>query len=323
MPKVSQYKISPKNIPTATTWWVVFCGLDLYGRDMSTIHATLTQGGDWEINVKHSWRNPAKSLYEATAIWETIPCFFWSFSPTARALGSSAIVKVSGQNCFWQIRLAPPEGSTEGSTGGSAKVPPKFFKFRGVSGSLGQIRFGMPKGSVEGSPITSLNLSPSSSTLFNIFSNSVRFGVFSHSKGLGAKWHVCLLGFFAANGFRLPKGSLECSPSSSLHWSHTILRFFGQMAVASEKVLWRVPPTILYHVLSFFQDRFFVWYNRFTGEMGSNHSSGPTLTGHGFWFSAEVEVSAISTFDLEISEFWLRVSLRFAWFLGDKLDKLG
>ena len=52
---------------------------------------------------------------------------------------------------------------------------------------------------------------------------------------------------FAANGFRLPKGSLECSPNSSLHWSHNLLRFrfFGQMALASEKVLWRVPQTIL------------------------------------------------------------------------------
>ena len=41
-------------------------------------------------------------------------------------------------------------------------------------------------------------------------------GAFSHSKGLGAKWHVCLLGFFAANGF------------------------------ASQKVLWSVPKTVLY-----------------------------------------------------------------------------
>ena len=79
-----------------------------------------------------------------------------------------------------------------------------------------------------------------------VLANSVSFGVFSHSKGLGAKWHVCLLGFFAAIGFRLPKGSLECSPNSSLHWSHSLLRFFGQMAVASERVLWRVLPTFLY-----------------------------------------------------------------------------
>ena len=45
------------------------------------------------------------------------------FSPTAIALGSSAIVKVSGQNCFWTLY-----------------------------GFLGQIRLGLPKGSIlEGS----------------------------------------------------------------------------------------------------------------------------------------------------------------------------
>jgi len=43
----------------------------------------LTPGGDWEINrlgdrckaqlaeKKHSWLNPPKNVYEATAIWET------------------------------------------------------------------------------------------------------------------------------------------------------------------------------------------------------------------------------------------------------------
>ena len=61
---------------------------------------------------------------------------FKDFSPTAIALGFSAIVKVSEQNCF-----------------------------RTLYSSLGQIRFGVPKGSVEGSPITSLNWSPTSATL--------------------------------------------------------------------------------------------------------------------------------------------------------------
>ncbi len=51
------------------TWLVVFFGLDLYGWEVWTIHATLTPGGHWEINVKHSWRNPPKSFYKAT--WET------------------------------------------------------------------------------------------------------------------------------------------------------------------------------------------------------------------------------------------------------------
>ena len=54
----------------------------------------------------------------------------------------------------------------------------------------------------------------------------------------------------SASGFCLPQGSLECSPNSSLHWSHSLLRFFEQMAVASEKVLWRVPSTILYICLA-------------------------------------------------------------------------
>ena len=53
-------RINPKNTPTATTWWVVFCGLEVYGWDMSTTHATLTPERDWELNVKNSWRNPAK-----------------------------------------------------------------------------------------------------------------------------------------------------------------------------------------------------------------------------------------------------------------------
>ena len=77
---------------------------------------------------------------------------------------------------------------------GSSKGAARFFKFRGVCGSLAQIRGSAFQGSVEGSPrfhrgspITSLNWSPSSSTLFCIFPNSVSFRVFSHSKGLGAK----------------------------------------------------------------------------------------------------------------------------------------
>ena len=54
----------PQEYPNSCpTWWVVFCGLDLYGWDMSTIHATLTPGGDWEINVEHSWRNPPQNLF--------------------------------------------------------------------------------------------------------------------------------------------------------------------------------------------------------------------------------------------------------------------
>ena len=92
-----------------------------------------------------------------------------SFSPTAIALGSSAIVKVSGQNCFrtldgslGQVRVGLPKGSAEGST----KAPPKFHQcstklpasfHQGspslvVSGFLGQICLGLAKGSTKVSP---------------------------------------------------------------------------------------------------------------------------------------------------------------------------
>ncbi len=84
--------ISQKNTPTATTCWVVFCGLDLYGWDVWTIHATLTPGGDWEINVKHRLRNPPKNFYEATAIWETNVKNSWRNPP---------------QNLFWSNSHLP------------------------------------------------------------------------------------------------------------------------------------------------------------------------------------------------------------------------
>ncbi len=46
--------------------------------------------------------------------------------------------------------------------------------------------------------------------------DSVSFGVFSHSKGLGANWHASFVGFFGANGFCLRKGSVE-GPSTVLY----------------------------------------------------------------------------------------------------------
>ncbi len=68
-------------------------------------------------------------------------CFF--FSPTATALGSSTILKVSGQNCFrtlcgslGQIRLGPPKGSAEGSTKVPARVHQGSTKVLLVSWSL-------------------------------------------------------------------------------------------------------------------------------------------------------------------------------------------
>ena len=65
---------------------------------------------------------------------------------------------------------------------------------------------------------------------------AISFALFSPTAiALGSS--ASLLGFFAANGFRLPKGSLECSSTSSLRRPQNLLRFFGQMALASKKVL--------------------------------------------------------------------------------------
>ena len=59
-----------------------------------------------------------------------------------------------------QICLGLSKGSVlKGSVEGSrfhTKVSPRLRKFRDLSGLLGQIRFGLPKGCVEGSPVTSL-----------------------------------------------------------------------------------------------------------------------------------------------------------------------
>ena len=137
------------------------------------------------------------------------------------------------QNCFifMSSSTARALGSYSHSKGFGAEL---------LSDSLVMVLWGglgAPEGSVEGSTMTSLNLSPKLCLAF--FPNSVSFGVFSHSKGLRAKWHVCLLGFFAANGFRLPKRFFGVFPKRA---------FFGQMAVASEKVLWKVPPTMLFYL---------------------------------------------------------------------------
>ena len=49
-------------------------------------------GGDWEINVKHTWRNPPKNFYEATTIWETNVKNSWQNPP---------------QNLFWSNSRLP------------------------------------------------------------------------------------------------------------------------------------------------------------------------------------------------------------------------
>ena len=71
------------------------------------------------------------------------------------------------------------------------EVPPKFHE--GCASFLISVVFrgrylSFPKGPAKGPPITSLHLSPNSfNFFFCIFLHRVTFGVFSHSKGLGAK----------------------------------------------------------------------------------------------------------------------------------------
>ena len=162
-------------------------------------------------------------------------------SPTAIALGSSAIVKVPGQNCFralcaslGQIRLGPPEGSAEGSTKVPAmctKVPPKFLKFRGVSCSLGQVRLG-PRGSTKVPPRfhqgCTTQVSRRSTTVAQV-SLSVA----------DPSW--------AAERFRLKKVLWKVPPR--FHQGHASfvisLVFWGRSVLGRQKVLWKVPPSLL------------------------------------------------------------------------------
>ena len=114
---------------------------------------------------------------------------------------------------------------------GLTKVSPRFQKLR-------KFRVGVPKGSVEGPLSTSLNLSPSSSTFLAFFPNSVSF---TDSEGFGATMTRLSCGVLA------PQQMAKTPPKKTLgsSWSHSLLVFFGQMAFAAEKVLWRVLPTIL------------------------------------------------------------------------------
>ncbi len=103
---------------------------------------------------------PSFQLFQFEVLCLRVSCVEMCFSPTALALGSSVIVKVSGQNCFRTLmvlwgrsvlgRQKVPRKVTPRFQQGCTKVPPKFFKFRGVSGFLAQTRLGLPKGSVEG-----------------------------------------------------------------------------------------------------------------------------------------------------------------------------
>ena len=76
------------------------------------------------------------------------------------------------------------------------------------------------------------------------FPNNISFGVFGHSKGVGAKWHVCLLGFFGFWGKWLLIQNRFCAEKGGPRFS----TFFSQAAVASEKAFWEVLPTALISV---------------------------------------------------------------------------
>lgn len=85
---------------------------------------------------------------------------------------------------------------------GSTKVPPRLKFLNSASSNVAEVSwclcfwganpFWGAKNLCGRFPISSLNLSRSSSTLFCIFFNSVSLGIFSHSKVLGATWHFCL-----------------------------------------------------------------------------------------------------------------------------------
>ena len=149
----------------------------------------------------YAYRSRGPSQHTATILDS------WCF-PNSKSFGYSAIIKLSGQNCFQTLY-----------------------------GSLGQIRLGLPKGSA-----------------------------IAMVKVLGQN-DTYVFWVFSLNGFRLPKGFLECSPNCPAHSSQQSLpqflgkwlllqkRFCGgfpqpfstslvsQIAVASQKNLWRVPPT--------------------------------------------------------------------------------
>ena len=198
-------------------------------------------------------------------------------SPTAIALGSSAIVKVSGRNCFrtlygslGQISLGLPKGSA----GGSTKVPPSFhcgsskgaarihqgpssFVVSVVLWSKSVVRsYKVPwkvhQGFTEVPPrlrITSLKLVSQLLNSFLHFSRTASaLECSAIVKVLGQNDAFVLLDSLQQIAKSPPKRFLGVFPKEfPKHWSKTVsCGSFGQMAVASEKVLWRVPLTVLF-----------------------------------------------------------------------------
>ena len=126
-------------------------------------------------------------------------CRNTSFYPTA-------VVKVFGQNCFrtpygsgsWWLWFsgADPSWAAKRFHQGSAKVPASFHQ-----GSTSFVVLNLKRfcGRFTHHFFTLVSHFLNSFLYFSLTAS--RFGVFSHSKDLGAKLHVCLLGFFAATGF--------------------------------------------------------------------------------------------------------------------------
>ena len=128
-----------------------------------------------------------------------------------------------------QIRLGLPTASV-------LKGSMEFAKI------VGQILFGVPKGSVEGSPITSLNVSPGSTTLFLHFSQQLSLWS-SVIKVLGQNDMFVFLRSWQHMAFASQKVFWSV-PQTVISIGLTVsCGFFGQ---TSEKVLCKVPPTILH-----------------------------------------------------------------------------
>ena len=171
-------------------------------------------------------------LHPQSAIWAR----FLIFSPTALAFGSSAIVKVFGQNCLQtlygslgQICLGAPEGSTEGST----KVAPRFHQ---GSTKIAQVSWCL---------ITFLNLFSSWNSFLHFSSTTLALRSSAIVKILGPNDTFVFLGSLQQMAFASPK-VLWSVPQTVLCIGLTVSCGFWAHGCCFRKVLWRVPPTILY-----------------------------------------------------------------------------
>ena len=163
---------------------------------------------------------------------------------------------------FHQAHARFHQGCTKEGKG-STEVPPR-------NGFLGQIRVRLPKGSVEGSTKVAARKVKVPSRfmietmclyiyIFKFIFIPFYFIISSFfsptALALGSLAIVKVSGqtpppaFLGANSVGLEKSSVEGSPNFSLHLSPSLVcssGALGQIPSASKKVLWRVPPTLLY-----------------------------------------------------------------------------